>query len=81
MPCVSFVGAVVELKGFVHYLAHIPSVEGPILSLPALLSLPSKFRVLTMSEDSTARSSPLILRKGFVSTFVTFRRRVSLLKE
>ena len=30
---VYFVGAVVEMKGFVHYLVHIPLMEGPVLSL------------------------------------------------
>ena len=78
MPCVSFVDAVkVELKGLCALLVHIPSVGGPVLSLSALLLL-SKFKVLIMSEGSTAYSSPLISKRDFVSTLVAFRRRVSL---
>ena len=80
MPCVSFVDAVVELKGF----CALPcpyTTRGRSCSLSPVVITAVKVQVLTMSEDSTAYSSPLISKKDFVSTSVTFKRRVSLLKE
>ena len=57
---VSFVVAVVELKDFVHSLS-IYQPWNVLLSLSPVVV--TEIRVLTMSEDSTTYSSPIIMKR------------------